>query len=173
MFEGPTATLSGGAINGNQGYAGLWVTRGSTVVAYNLTVENNLHRGIGVFRNSFLDLYHSLVTGGHDHSGIRVYTSRAILEGVTSTGNAGDGISVSSASHLRLRGGSSVTDNGGAGILAAPMGVSVDISDSTITGNAIDIEVGKGTHIGWVNTTVGTIDCDESVFTYDDAACRE
>ena len=176
VFEGSTATLSGtisGTINGNQGYAGLWVTQGSSVVAFNLTVENNAQRGIGVFRHSFLDLYNSLVTSGHDHSGIRVYTSKAILDGVTSTGNAGDGISVSSDSHLRLRGDSSVTNNGGSGIRAAPMGVSVDISDSVITGNAIDIEAGKGTHIGWVNTAVGTIECDDNVLTFDEAACLE
>ena len=173
VFEGSTATLSGGTINDNQGYAGLWVTRGSSVVAFNLTVENNAQRGIGVFRHSFLDLYNSLVTGGHDHSGIRVYTSKAILDGVASTGNAGDGISVSSDSHLRLRGDSSITDNGGSGIRAAPMGVSVDITDSVITGNAVDIEVGKGTHIGWANSTVGTIECDDNVLTFDEATCLD
>ena len=172
VFEGSTATLSG-TINGNQGYAGLWVTRGSSVVASNLTVENNVQRGIGVFENSFLDLSHSLVTGGHDHSGIRVYTSRAMLEGVASTENAGDGISVSSDSHLGLRGDSSITDNGGSGIRAAPMGVSIDIADSVITGNAIDIEVGKGTHIGWRNSAVGSVECDGNVLTFDEATCLE
>ena len=123
--------------------------------------------------SSFLDLYDSLVTGGHDRYGIQVYTARAILQGVTSADNAGDGIAVFSDSHVRLSGDSSVTDNGGRGILAASMGVSVDISDSTITGNATDIEVGKGVQIGWANSTVGTVDCDDSVLTFDDAACPE
>ena len=175
VFEGSTATIYGEdiRISGNRGYAGLWVSRGSTVVAYNLTVENNDLRGIGVYRNSYLDLYDSLITGGHDRYGIQVYTSRTRLQSVTSTDNAGDGLAVFTNSHVNLRGGSSITDNEGRGIIAASMDVGVDIADSIITGNATDIEVGKGGRIGWRDSTIGTIECADSVLTFDDAMCPE
>ena len=172
VFEGSTATLSNGTISGNRGYAGLWITRGATVVASNLTVENNVHRGIGVYRSSFLDLYDSLVTGGHDRYGIQVFTSRAMLQGVTSTDNAGDGIAVSSGSHVNLSGDSSVTDNGGRGILAAEDAY-VKVEYSTVTGNGTDIAAEVLSRIGWQDSTVGTIVCDDTVLTFYDAACPE
>ena len=171
VFEGSTAELHGGAINGNRGYAGLWVTRGSTVVAYNLTVENNALRGIGVFRNSHLDLYNSLITGGHGRHGIRVYTARANFEGVTSTGNNGDGISVSSDSNVDFETGS-VTNNDGHGILAS-RNAYVEIEGSTITGNATDVKADVLSRVGWHDSTVGTIECDDSVLTFWEAACPE
>ena len=171
VFEGSTATLSGGAINGDQGYAGLWVTRGSTVVAYNLTVENNALRGIGVFRNSHLDLYNSLITGGHDRHGIRVYTARANFEGVTSTANNGDGIAVSSDSNIDFETGA-VTNNDGHGILAS-RNAYVEIEGSTITGNATDVKADVLSRVGWHDSTVGTIECDDSVLTFWEAACPE
>ena len=171
VFEGSTATLYGGAINGNQGYAGLWVTRGSTVVAYNLTVENNALRGIGVYRSSHLDLYDSHISGGHDRYGIQVHTSIAILQDVTSTGNVGDGVAVHSRSYVELRE-CSVTDNGGNGVRARN-GVHVDMDDSTVTGNATDVLADVLSRIGWENSTVGTMICDDSVLTYYEASCPE
>ena len=172
VFEGSTATLSGAAINGNQGYAGLWVTRGSTVVAYNLTVENNALRGIGVFRHSFLDLYDSVLSG-HSYYGVGVATAgaTAVLEGVTSTGNTGQGVSAHSNTSVHIRR-SSITDNGHRGIWAR-QDVHVDIEDSTITGNATDIEVSALARIGWEDSTVGSIVCDDTVLTFNDAMCPE
>ena len=172
VFEGSTATLSGGAINGNQGYAGLWVTRGSTVIASNLTVENNALRGIGVFRHSSLELYDSVLSG-HSYYGVGVATAgaTAVLEGVTSTGNTGQGVSAHSNTSVDIRR-SSITDNDHRGIWAR-QDVHVDIEDSTITGNATDIEVGVLSRIGWENSTVGTMICDDSVLTYYEASCPE
>ena len=173
VFEGSTATFYGEdiRINENRGYAGLWVTRGSTVVASNLTVENNALRGIGVFRNSLLDLYNSLITGGHDRHGIRVYTARANFEGVTSTGNNGDGIAVSSDSNIDFETGA-VTNNDGHGILAS-RNAYVEIEGSTITGNATDVKADVLSRIGWHDSTVGTIECDDSVLTFWETACPE
>ena len=172
VFEGSTATLSGAAINGNQGYAGLWVTRGSTVIADNLTVENNALRGIGVFRNSHLELYGSVLSGnGHYGVGTATAGATAVLEKVTSKDNASHGISAHSHSHVDLRS-STITDNGSHGIFA-PHNAHIDIEDSTITGNATDIEAGVLSRIGWENSTVGTMICDDSVLTYYDALCAE
>ena len=172
VSDGSAATLSGGVINGNGGYAGLWVTRGATVVAYNLTIENNALRGIGVYKSSFLDLYTSRVAGGHDPHGIEVSSgSVAELDGVTSTGNTGDGIAVISDSHVDLERGT-ITNNGGRGILAH-RDAYVEIEDSTITGNGTDIAADVLSRIGWENSTVGTIVCDDNVLTFYDALCPE
>ena len=74
VSRGSTARFRGGSISGNQGRAGLIVTSGSTVVATGLTVENNAFQGIGVYRNSFLELDDSLVRGRHDRYAIQVWS---------------------------------------------------------------------------------------------------
>ena len=172
VSRGSTAMLRGGRISGNRGRAGLMITGGSNVVATGLTVENNALQGVGVYRNSLLELNDSLVRGRHDRYAIQVWSrSAAELGGVTSTGNTGDGIAVSSDSYVDLEGGT-ITNNGGRGVLAQ-RGVYVEIADSTITGNAIDLDVSMLSRIGWEGTTIDTIDCDDSVLTFLDAVCPE
>ena len=172
VSRGSTAMLRGGRISGNQGKAGLIVTSGSTVVASGLTVENNALQGIGVYKNSFVELRDCLVRGRHERYAIQVWSrSAAELSGVTSTGNAGDGLAVSSDSYVDLEEGT-ITDNGGRGVLAQ-RGVYVEIADSTITGNATDLDVSTLSRIGWEATAIDTIDCDDSVLTFLDAACPE
>ena len=169
---GSTVMFRGGRISGNQGRAGLMITSGSTVVASGLTIENNAVQGIGVYRNSLLELNDSLVRGGHDRYAIQVWSrSAAELSGVTSTGNTGDGLAVSSGSYVDFEDGA-ITDNGGRGVFAR-RGVYVEIARSTITGNATDIEVSTLSRIGWEATAMDTIDCDGSVLTFLDAICPE
>ena len=172
VSRGSTVVLRGGRISGNQGRAGLLITSGSTVVATGLTVENNALQGIGVYRNSLLELDDSLVTGGHDRYAIQVWSrSAAELSGVTSTGNMGDGLAVSSDSYVDFEDGA-ITNNGGRGVVAQ-RGVYVEIAHSSITGNATDVDVSMLSRIGWEATAIDTIDCDDSVLTFLDAACPE
>ena len=60
----------------------------------------------------------------------------------------------------------------GGGVLAL-RGAYVEIADSAITGNAIDLDVRMVSRIGWQDTTIDTIDCDDSVLTFLDAVCPE
>ena len=172
VSRGSTVMLRGGRISGNGGRAGLMITSGSNVVATGLTVENNDVQGIGVYRNSLLELNDSLVTGGHNRYAIQVWSrSAAELSGVTITGNRGDGLAVSSDSYVDFENGA-ITDNGGRGVLAQ-RGVYVEIAHSTITGNATDVYLSLLSRIGWEATAIDTLDCDDSVLTFLDAACPE
>ena len=172
VSRGSTVVLRGGRISGNEGRAGLLITSGSTVVASGLTVENNALQGIGVYRNSLLELSDSVVTGGHDRYAIQVWSrSAAELSGVTSTGNTGDGLAVSSESYVDFEDGA-ITNNGSRG-LVAQRGAYVEIADSTITGNATDVDVSMLSRIGWEATAIDTIDCDDSVLTFLEAVCPE
>ena len=86
--------------------------------------------------------------------------------------NGGSGISLNKNSHAAFYSPVTISNNGAKGI-EARNGVDVLLSDATFMGNdAEDIDIYLGSRLGWGGDTSSiTISCDDSVLTYNGAAC--
>ena len=151
-------------VTNNDG-AGIWISNDAQVVleGVDLTATGNTGHGLFVGSTSAVETY-----GGYTYADSVVPTGTAVFNN-----NGGNGVSLSRNSHAVFSdGGVTISNNGGDGI-SGWNGVDVDLNDATVTGNAgHDINVSLGSLLGWGgDTTIGAVSCDDSVLTYNDAAC--
>ena len=157
--------LAGGLkVTSNDG-VGIWVSNHSEFVleGVHLTVSENKNDGLSLSIFSTAEIY-----GGFSFGAVTVPTGSAAI-----SKNGGNGISLQRSSSAAIfSGGITISSNGGKGI-SAWNGVDVNLYDATFTGNTgEDIDISLASRLGWGgNTTVDTVSCDDSVLTYNDAAC--
>ena len=144
---------------------GIWISNDAQLVleGVDLTVTGNTDYGLFVGGASSVETY-----GGFTYADAVVPNGTAVFNN-----NVKGGILLNRNSHAALFDGRvTVSNNGGDGI-SGWNGVDVELNSATVTDNAgHDITMWLGSRLGWgEDTTIGTVDCDDSVLTYNDAAC--
>ena len=182
-------------IEANANYEGIWIFYNSLLAvnlfggeASRVEVANNQNQGIWMAGNTYSALEGAVLSvTGNGGNGLSVNTNSVVdafagytfgdVEVPNSTAvfndNGGAGVSVTANSRVGFGGGVTVRNNEDGGI-SAWNGADVDLSNATVTGNtgSADIEASLGSRLGWDgDTTIGTVDCDDSTLTYNDAAC--
>lgn len=137
FYLGSKATFNGDVIQNAVG-DGIFVGQNSTVTATNVTIQGITGTGAEVDVSSFFVIRGSLVQ--NNTVGIQIYLNGTVrLAHTTITGNTGDGIDAIDHSTLVLGGGpSSITGNGGVGILIKDLSFASFEAPPThvVTGNA-------------------------------------
>lgn len=134
FYLGSKATFSGDVIQNAVG-DGIFLGQNSTVMAEPITIQGITGVGAEVDVSSFLLLRGSLVK--NNTIGISVYLNGTTrLAHTTITGNSGDGIEDIDHSTLVFGGGpSSITGNGGVGILVKDLSFAAFETPIVVTGN--------------------------------------
>ena len=144
---------------------GIWITNHSLFVleGVDLTASGNGNAGL------YLGLFSATETyGGYSFGAITVPAGSAVF-----SDNGGHGISLArSSSAAFYTGGLTISNNGGDGI-SAWNDADVNLPETTFSGNGgDDIALSLASRLGWGgDTTSIAISCDDSVLTYNGAAC--
>ena len=149
----------------NNSGMGIWITTHAQLVLEGVafTVSGNKGHGLGVSGFGTFETY-----GGYTYADITVPAGSAVI-----SNNEGHGMSLRRISSAGIySGGITISNNGRKGV-SAWNGVDLDLYGATFTGNTEeDLDVSFGSRLGWGgNTTIGTVRCDDTVLTYNDAAC--
>ena len=133
-----------------------------TLEGVDLTATGNGGHGLQVASASAVETF-----GGYPYGELVVPVGSAAFNN-----NGGSGISLNRNSHVAFYSPVTLRNNGAKGI-EARNGVDVRLSDATFTGNdEEDIDIYLGSRLGWGGDTSSiTISCDDSVLTYNGAAC--
>ena len=151
-------------ISNNEG-SGFWIGNHANMVleGVDLTVTGNRGNGLDVVSVGAVETF-----GGYSYGEIVVPIGTAVF-----SNNEGSGISVNRNSHVAFFSGAvTISNNGGDGI-SAWNDADVNLPETIFSGNGgDDIALSLASRLGWGGDTASiTISCDDSVLTYNGAAC--
>ena len=150
-------------VAGNEGF-GIWIASHASLVleGVDLAVSGNGGNGLNIGSTSTLETF-----GDYSYGDITVPAGSAVIDN-----NEGSGISLSRNSHAGFFSPVTISNNGGDGI-SAWNDADINLTEATFSGNGgDDIALSLGSRLGWGGDTSSiTMSCDDSVLTYNGAAC--
>jgi hypothetical protein len=178
VFDNSSLLFHGTVNLTNNGKSGLGVIFTSTVGSFSgatIHLDNNAHHGI-LALGSFVHIDRkggTVTMNNNKKNGVGLLDSVFMLwAGTLSIArNGGKGIYVGSNSSIRDFGATwLIKDNKGEG-LAVENGGDVTMTEATITGNSMDVNLGYGAHATLKRNAIGTITCDKTSRIIGDTAC--
>ena len=177
----PQSMSASVTFSNNGSYGGVAVYQNATVaIRTPAEISGNTNDGVNIWGDCFVEL--GLDTDGavtvNDNGGNGITASLAsvlALDGVTIEDNSGNGVGIYDNGELSTFGGATtIGGNGGDGI-SAWNGVGIYLGNATVTGNTgVDVSSGRGSRIGWSNSTVGSVGCSAAdTVAFDDAMCPD
>jgi hypothetical protein len=180
VFDNSSLLFHGTVSLTNNGKSGLGVIFTSTVGSFSgatIHLDNNAHHGI-LALGSFVHIDRkggTVTMNNNKKNGVGLLDSVFMLwaGNLSIARNGGKGIYVGSNSSLRDFGATwLIKDNKGEG-LAVENGGDVTMTEATITGNSIDVDLGYGAHATLKRNAIGTVTCDKSSRIVGDTACPD
>ena len=177
QFASASLTFSNNGANSNTYGGGIAAYDNASVdIRLPTEIKNNAVHGVDNWNNSNVGLGTDsaavVVVADNGRNGVSVHlASNLFIDDAMIENNGGHGIATSNNSVVYALA-STITGSGQDGINAWS-GVSVELDDSSVTGNTgSDISAGGGSRVsGYNGSQVVDVDCDDSVLSYGDVSC--